>query len=124
MIIDASAWIEFFNGTERGKVVKEKVSVPSCYTPITSLSELSNWAEREKKDINQIMEIVNKLSTILPLEMDISILAGQINFFRKQANDKWGIMDSFVLATAKIYKQEILTKDHDFKDLPEAKILE
>ena len=50
-------------------------------------------------------------------------MAGRLDFERKTHNKKWGIMDSFVLATAIKYNLQILTKDSDLSDRKEARML-
>lgn len=77
-----------------------------------------------RKDIDQgIISIVKEVSTVLNVDEDIAILAGRINFERKNDNGKWGMMDSIILATADTYNICILTKDSDFKDLYNAEPL-
>jgi hypothetical protein len=56
---------------------------------------------------------------VIELDEDITVLAGRLNFERKKINKKWGMLDSFILASGSIYGFKILTKDGDFRDLPD-----
>lgn len=123
MLLDTSAWIEFFEGSSKGKRVREVLDKNKCYTSIASLAEVTNWSLKEKKDTAFLISTITKLSTIINIDNGIAVLAGRLNFQRKQVNKKWGMLDSFVLATGMTYNLKILTKDSDFKDLVDVEIL-
>jgi predicted nucleic acid-binding protein len=123
MLLDTSAWIEFFRGTPEGKYVAEVLHTEDCYTSIVTLAELSHWALKEKQDISLLISIVKQLSVVINLDNYIAILAGQLNFERKKIVKKWGMLDSFVLATGRTYNLTILAKDGDFDNLFDAKKL-
>lgn len=122
-ILDTSAWIEFFMRSDEGTKVKKHLEEGNCYTSIASVAEISNWATKENMDGKRLMRYVADLSRMLGLTMEISFLAGELNFQRKKTEENWGMMDSFVLASSKINNLKILTKDSHFKDLPNAEIL-
>jgi predicted nucleic acid-binding protein len=123
MLLDTSAWIEFFTGSEQGEKVKQIIKKQNTYTSIASIAEITNWALKQKQDHAKLLKTIEQLTTIINIDVDISTLAGELNFQRKKINKKWGMMDSFILATALTYKLNILTKDNDFKDLQNAKLL-
>lgn len=117
MLLDTSAWIEFFEGTEKGKRVKEVLNQNKCYTSIVSLAEVTNWSLKYKKDTPFLIEAMQKLSSIINMDNDLCVLAGQLNFERKKINKKWGMLASFILATSIIYNLKLLVKDSDYRDL-------
>ena len=121
--MDSSAWIELFDGSDRGKRVREILETKQCYTSIVTLAEVSNWSTKQNYDTKLLMEAIKRGSSIIDLTEDIAILAGEINFERKKTNDKWGMLDSFILATANICGLHLLTKDSDYIDLPNAELL-
>lgn len=123
MLLDTSAWIEFFIGSDKGRRVKEVLSIAECYTSIVSLAEVTNWALKEKRDTKFLINAIGQLSTVIKLDEDITVMAGQLNFERKKTNKKWGMIDSFILATAMIYNLTILAKDPDYKDLEAVEML-
>ena len=118
MLLDTSAWVEFFEGTKNAERVKEILLSQNCYTSMVSVAEVANWAEKEGQDLELLIDNMNKLSIIIPPDLSISRLAGKLNFKRKKTVKKWGMMDSFVLATALVFDLKIVTKDLDFDDLP------
>lgn len=123
MLLDTSAWIEFFIGSEKGKRVKEVLYKNDCYTCIVSIAEVTNWALKEDRGVEFLVKAIKQLSNIIELDDDIMVLAGKLNFERKKLNKKWGMLDSFILASGSIYELKILTKDNDFNDLSGVEIL-
>ncbi len=123
MLLDTSAWIEFFIGSAKGKRVKEVLDEADCYTSIVSLAEVTNWALKENKEVPYLINIIKHLSNVIELDEDITVLAGKLNFERKKIIKKWGMLDSFILASGSIYGLKILTKDSDFRDLPDVERL-
>ncbi len=123
MLLDTSAWIEFFIGSAKGKRVKEVLDKDDCYTSIVSLAEVTNWALKENREVHYLISTIKQLSNVMELDEDITVLAGKLNFERKKIIKKWGMLDSFILASGSIYGLEIITKDGDFRDLQEVEIL-
>jgi predicted nucleic acid-binding protein len=123
MLLDTSAWIEFFIGSEKGKRVKDVLYKNDSYTSIVTLAEVTNWALKESRDAEFLVKAIKQLSNIIELDEDMAVLAGKLNFERKKSNKKWGMLDSFILASGSIYGLKILTKDSDFKDLSDVEIL-
>ena len=87
------------------------------------MAEVTNWAFKEKISVKPLIEAIKNLSNIIELDEDISVLAGKLNFERKKLNKKWGMLDSFILASGTIYGLKILTKDNDFKDISTVELL-
>ncbi|MCL5419861.1 MAG: PIN domain-containing protein [Candidatus Marsarchaeota archaeon] len=123
MLLDTSAWIELFKATKNTGRIKEVLTKEPCYTSIVTIAEIVNWAEKEKRNHEDIIDNVGKASTIIGLNESISVLAGRLNFERKKLNSKLGMLDSFILATAMTYGLRILTKDSYFGDLQEVEKL-
>lgn len=123
MLLDTSAWIEFFEGTGKGERVKDVLNQNKCYTSIVSLAEITNWSLKYNKDTKFLVDTIEKLSSIINMDKSIVVLAGQLNFERKKKNKKWGMLDSFVLATGMIYNLKILAKDPDYKDVNDIELL-
>lgn len=125
MLLDTSAWIEFFQGTGKGKKVAESLRKEEAFTSIVSFAEITNWCLKNGLENLAVEYIggIKKASTVLDLDETISVLAGKINRQRKQIAKNWGMLDSFIAATAAVYGLSILTKDSHFADLPNVEML-
>lgn len=122
-LLDTSAWVELFLGTEKGITVKNVLAAERCYTAMSTLSEIVNWALKERLEHSLLIDIISKLSLVIALDKEVATLAGRLNFEIKRNNKKWGMLDSFVLATGMLYDLKVLAKDQDFKGLPNTEML-
>jgi predicted nucleic acid-binding protein len=123
MLLDTSAWVEYFIGSVVGRRVKEVLEKEECYTSLVTIAEITNWALRERKNASSMIDTIEEISNLIEPDEDITVLAGRLNYERKKKNKKWGMMDSFILATGMIYDMRILTKDPDFDDLDNVELL-
>jgi len=125
MILDSFAWIEFFNGTEKGRKVANFLLKEKCYTCLVSISEIIEWSFKNhfENKIEKHMFYIKNLSTIVDFNEDIVMLAGKLNYKRKKNVKDWGMLDSFILSTAVLNNLKILTGDEHFKDLPDVIML-
>jgi len=53
MLLDTSAWIELFQGTEKGKAVGEITNGKILYVSILTIAELKLWALRNNLNIQK-----------------------------------------------------------------------
>jgi len=123
MLLDTSAWIEFFIKGEKGQRVLECLKNESCFTCISSLAEISNWAMKQNISSESLVRHVISLSEIIEMSENLSVLSGELNFMRKKIKNDWGMMDTFILAASQTYGLKIITKDAHFRDLPNAVML-
>ena len=125
MLFDTSAWIEFFQGTDKAEKVKEKLTTEENFTSIVTFAELINWCLKNNLEskIKEYIQGIKIGSTILDLDETIVVAAGKINYERKKAVKNWGMLDSFILSTALVYDLKVLTKDTQFEDVPNVEII-
>ena len=125
MLFDTSAWVEFFQGTENSKRVENVLKSEENFTSIVTFAEIANWCLKNKIEdkIKGYIEGIKNGSKVLDVDEAIVISAGKINYERKKIVKNWGMIDSFILATAKVYNLKILIKDNHFKDLEDVRIL-
>jgi predicted nucleic acid-binding protein len=125
MLLDTSAWVEFFMNTSKREKVWAVLKANECFTSLITLAEISNWCWRNnlKEQIEPYVEGIKANSKILGLDEEILLNAGKLNYERKILVKDWGMVDSVLLSTAQVYGLGILTKDFDFSDLPNVEIL-
>lgn len=121
-VIDAYAWIEYLNGSEKGKKVAEILEKEDdeFFTPSTAVAEIISKTLKENKDMNIALNHINNLSTVFQITSELGVLAGQIHFENKKKNKEFGMLDAFVAATAQKIDAKILTGDPDFKSFKNA----
>lgn len=125
VLLDTSAWIEFFQGTEKGRHIENALKSEETFTSIVTLAEVTNWCLKNNigSKIKEYLEGIQKGSLILALNETIATAAGGINYERKRLVKNWGMMDSFIVATASLYNLRVLTTDSQFAGLDMAEVL-
>ena len=123
MLIDTYAWIEFFQGSNKGYKVKDFLESTECFTSIVSISEITEWCFRNRLIVAKFIKIIEESSVVLNLNKEIVKLAGKINFENKKLIKNWGMLDSLIYSTARIYNLRTLTGDRHFENLTDVEML-
>ena len=125
MLLDTSAWIEYFKGTGKGGKIKgflteRKTALYTC--PIT-IAEISVWCYKNGEDPHLFLGKIKNLSALLELSEPILAASGKIYFEWRKTNDKIGLIDSIIYSTAVFHGLTLLTTDSDFKGLSNIALL-
>jgi predicted nucleic acid-binding protein len=120
-VIDSYAWIEYFRGTQSGKRAKDYIEGKEAATSGISIAELKEKYLREGwRYFDADLLFISSVTIIVPVDKEIALSAGQINFERKRKVKDWGMSDSIVLATAVMASAKVVTGDPHFKDVKES----
>lgn len=119
LVIDAYSWIEYFQGTDSGKRVKELIENPNNanHTNIITVAELSSFFQRKGYDFNEAKKVILSLSRIFEINIDFAEEAGKLHAIIKKERKHIGLADIFVLLTAKKLNAKVITGDEDFRGL-------
>ena len=116
-VIDSYAWIEYFRGSEKGKIAKNFIEEKSNATSAMTLAELSEKYTREEKEFNEDLNFMISKTKIIPIDTDLAVLAGKINCENKKKIKNWGMADAVILATADLLNAKVVTGDEHFRNL-------
>ena len=124
-VIDASAWVEYFDGTELGKKVKGIVenSKNAIYTNIITVAELAKYFRKKSNDFKEVKKSILSLSLFFSPNFEFAEEAGTLCADMKKERTSIGLADVFSLLTAKKLNAKLITKDRDFIGLKEAIII-
>ena len=122
VIFDAYAWVEYALDSPKAERVAELLeSASEAITPASVLAELKESMLRQgirAPVVNRILAYIKSRTTIVGIDSTVAELAGEIiNFTHKRTIKNWGMLDSFVYATAKLRRGRVLTGDPHFKQL-------
>ncbi len=123
MLLDTSAWIEFFLGTEKGKKAEGILNSEPSFTALVSVAEIVVWCLRNQQNVSGMLQKVATLTRILPVTVAIAVNAAQVTVERKKTVKRWGLLDGFIYTTALMYGLTVLTTDHYFAGLPSVEML-
>jgi|SRR3989344_2880695 len=114
-VIDSYAWVEYFRGSEEGKIARKYIEKKTGATSSITLAELSEKYKRESKDFLQDFRFILATTKIINLNAEIAIEAGRINFENKKKIKNWGMSDAIILATAQLFNAKVVTGDEHFR---------
>jgi len=123
IVFDTYAWIEYFEGTKKGNIVKDYLEKYDVLTPIIVLLELSYKADDEGWDFNKYLNFVKVNSDIVGMNEKFVLSFGKTYNKVKKKIRKIGFADVIVLNTAILHEAKILTGDKHFEEIDEAVIL-
>jgi predicted nucleic acid-binding protein len=119
IVLDTYAWIEYFRGSEQGKIAKKFVEGNfELFTPSIVIAELSDKYRREKITQWEIRKKFIEFKTqILFLDGNIADKAGEMKQKLKETYRDAGLADAVVLAHSIDTNSKILTGDKHLRNL-------
>lgn len=123
MLLDTSAWVDFFKKTKRSQALIPLMQEEVLYTSEISLAELSDWCFKNGLESAPFFAVVKRHSSVLKLPE--AFFEGIGAFYNTQRNKKpkFGMMDALIAATALAHGLHIVTFDQDFQGLKDAIVL-
>ena len=123
IVFDTYAWIEYFKGSEQGKIVNQYIK-EKIITPLIVLLELSYRANKEGWDIIRYLNFIRFHSEISVFNENFIIEFGKnYNKLKKEIQD-FSMADCIILTTAKLENAKVLTGDVHFKNFSETIFLD
>ena len=121
-MVDAWAWVEYLVGSELGtklnKILDE--SNNEVYTCAITLAEVISKVARENRDVEAAYNILSSNSQIVKIDKELSLEAGLLHCEVRKTLKDFGLVDAYVLATARKLKAKVLTGDLHFKNIKDA----
>ena len=116
VVLDTSAWIEYFLGSKKGAFAKGYVeSDREIFTPTICLAEIKlKYAQEkmQKQGEDRLKFIINR-SVIVDLSKEIALLGAE-----NKLKHKLYLIDSVIYSTAQVLGKDVLTSDADLRGLP------
>jgi predicted nucleic acid-binding protein len=123
-VIDAYAWIEYLDGSIKGKKVAAVLEGnDETYTCAITVGEVISKVARMGKDTKIAYDILLSNSQIIIVDEELSLNAGLIHSEMRKNSKDFGLADAYILATAKKLKSRILTGDPHFQTVKEATMI-
>jgi len=127
IVSDTYAWIEYFLGSDSGRIVKDYVDAGEMVTPSIVLAEVARKYLCEgvkEKDVIRRLSFIEFNSTVKEIDSELSIAAARaylelLDRAKTEGLKKPSLADGIVLATGRILKAKIITGDEHFRGLDE-----
>ncbi len=122
-VLDTYAWAEFFDGTAKGRRVRELIETEHgrIGTSIMALAEFSDKCAREGRDVERLVSFIEGKSAILQLTRDIALKSGELKAALRKVSKNISLADSIHFQTAKEFDAVFITGDPDFQPLKQNK---
>lgn len=123
IVFDTYAWIEYFEGTKKGEIVRRHLEEDDILTPAIVLLELGYKSDEFGWDLRKHLNFIKTNSEVIGINEKFVLMFGKIyNNVKKKIRDI-GFADVVVLNTAILNNAKILTGDSHFKKIDRAIIL-
>ncbi len=122
-VLDSSAWIEYFRGSEKGRKIQEIVEKETIGTGIIAIAELSDKFEKEKNDFRKALQFIESKAAILNISVEVAVNSGKLKNTIRNKKPKFGLADALHLALAQEEEATLVTCDYDFEGLPSVMII-
>lgn len=120
VLIDSSAWFDYFLGEKEGKIVEKYLnSQEEILISTINLTEiysryLRSWPNQAQEKKNYLLGRCN----LIEVSKEIALEAA-----KTRASKRLALADSLIYATAKLSKVKLITSDNDFRGLENVEIL-
>lgn len=125
-LLDTYAWIEYFRGTNKGKIVKNLIESERIYTSIISIAELSDKYYRENlmDEWETRYKFILSKSNILQLSLKIAQNSGPRKWDLRKTSEDIGLADAIIFETATQKELTVVSGDPHFKDFVDVLFLD
>ncbi len=125
LVVDSSAWLEYFFGTEKGKKVRTHLAKMKTFIPITGITvaEVCKRYLRQNQSPEFALNALRSLTILDPFDYELGEATAQIVIQQRKSHTKFSTADAHIVALARKHKAKILTCDYDFIGIPEAIII-
>lgn len=119
IVFDSYAWLEYFSGSVKGKIVNNIIeSQDEILTPAVCVAEIKRKYLKENKEFDSRIKFIIKRSKIIKIDFDIALIAGSLS----EKYDLY-LIDALIYASALSTNSELLTGDLHFKGLEKVRFL-
>lgn len=115
IVIDSSAWIEFFLGAAAAKPIRDVLKNPAnVVVPSVTVLEVMKWVRRHHGEVAAASQVVMmKQGLVADLTVELAMKAVEVGVAHRLAT-----ADSIIYATALEHKAALWTFDAHFEGLP------
>jgi PIN domain nuclease of toxin-antitoxin system len=125
IVVDSSAWIEYFEGTPKGEKVREFLAKSDTFPLITGViaTEVISKFLRSGHSAQEITNALGAVAMFVPYGISLAQKTAEVYAKQRKTKPKFGMADANVLAAAMLNNAKIITCDTDFAGLSEAIVI-
>ncbi|MDX2181480.1 MAG: type II toxin-antitoxin system VapC family toxin [Bryobacteraceae bacterium] len=118
-VVDTNVWIDYLRGDAASAMAIERLGAAgSLAMSAITVFELNRGARSEKKR-QAIRDLLAACSNVLPLTEVAAEAAARIEIAQRDLGKQLEARDALIAGTVVAYDAELLTRDSDFRRVPE-----
>lgn len=117
ILLDSSGWLEILEAGPKTNRFEAYLKKTWLVSTVNLFEVYRKLARRSEDKALQAIAFMRK-GEVHPVDETIALEAGDLSIKYQLA-----MADSLVLATAFLYKVELVTKDNDFQNIPNCKVI-
>jgi len=124
-LVDSFAWIEYFIGSAKGRVVRKIFNNPKSelFTVDCHIAEIKFWALQQKLNFAEHLNAIRTNSQIVETFLTDWLEAAEEKFDKRKKSANFGLLDAMLLVKQRKLNCRILTGDKHFKKLKNVEYL-
>lgn len=125
-IIDSFAWVEYFRGTDAGRLVTDEIEGRAVGTPLVVVAELRDKYVREQlPDWSRDLAFIKEMTVLVPEDELVAVRAGETkNRMRTEGRRDFGLIDGIIYETAREAGAILVTGDPHFRGVRRVRFLD
>lgn len=116
-LLDSSAWLEYFHNKRYIELIESNATLLSSSLSVFEIKKKLEKENQKKEFVMECLEFIRKRSLIISVNSIIAEHAAELS-----VKYNLGAIDALIYATAQKQKSILMTKDNDFRDLPNTEI--
>ncbi len=113
-LLDSSAWIEYFEGSKLGSIVRQIINDNESivYLPSIVITEVTSKLIRKGLDASSVLKEMSMLSLPAVEKQDYFFEAGKLHAEKRLLSKNFPTADAIIQVLAQKNNAKIVTKDH------------
>src|SRR3989344_2405402 len=100
-MLDSSAWIEYFSGSDMGVKIKDIVEKEATVTCMLSVAEISDKFSRDNERFDKFLAFIRSISSIANLTVESCSESGKLKVHKRATKKKFSLADAIIYLSAK-----------------------
>ena len=119
MLVDCWAWVEFFEGSEKGAKIMELMrNETNLYVSSLTLAEVANWCVKNSKTpVDVYLSAIKTNAAVFDVGERTAEIAGKNLSTMRKRSPGIGMVDAILYSQAALMRLPLLTGDPHFKHL-------
>lgn len=117
ILLDSSGWLEIFTDGPLSKEFENYLKDPWLVSTVNIFEVYRKIARTSEDKALQAVALMER-GEVVPVDETLALEAADLSI-----EYELGMADSLILATARYHKAVLITKDNDFRDIPDCRVI-